>query len=115
MTAGALEKPTCARDSHELCEEWAGGGECERNPDFMLDRCPRSCHVCEPPPAVAGPAHATWVLSDGELVLEARKAEVEWWNQSGFGLFADSSGARQVWCGWCGRGLAGSGARERRQ
>ena len=33
-------------DRDEACEAWAKAGECEANPDFMLQRCQLSCHSC---------------------------------------------------------------------
>jgi hypothetical protein len=33
-------------DRDEACEGWAKAGECEANPDFMLQRCQLSCHSC---------------------------------------------------------------------
>ena len=36
----------CA-DGHERCEEWANAGECDINPDWMLENCQVSCGTCE--------------------------------------------------------------------
>ena len=33
-------------DNHESCEDWAGTGECDNNPDYMLIKCKKSCEVC---------------------------------------------------------------------
>ena len=38
------EKP-CV-DDHEECEFWAKEGECEKNPNYMLTSCAKSCSVC---------------------------------------------------------------------
>ena len=31
-------------DEHHMCEKWAGGGECDVNPNYMLQFCQRSCY-----------------------------------------------------------------------
>ena len=36
------------RDSHTDCADWAYKGQCFANPDFMLDRCPKSCRDWNP-------------------------------------------------------------------
>lgn len=33
-------------DKHENCEEWADGGECTKNPAYMLETCALSCNAC---------------------------------------------------------------------
>ena len=33
-------------DANPNCESWAGSGECEANPGYMLQSCKRSCNVC---------------------------------------------------------------------
>lgn len=33
-------------DKDQKCGFWADQGECDRNPDFMLARCPLSCNQC---------------------------------------------------------------------
>jgi len=33
-----------AHDTHEQCMEWAGEGECEKNREFMMKNCRRSCN-----------------------------------------------------------------------
>ena len=33
-------------DNHELCESWGLNGECNKNPDYMLHWCNKTCHVC---------------------------------------------------------------------
>eukprot|EP00931_Biecheleriopsis_adriatica_P044179 TRINITY_DN25245_c0_g1_i2.p1 TRINITY_DN25245_c0_g1~~TRINITY_DN25245_c0_g1_i2.p1 ORF type:complete len:366 (-),score=51.22 TRINITY_DN25245_c0_g1_i2:176-1273(-) len=32
---------------HERCMQWAEGGECQKNPGFMLSNCRHSCRVCD--------------------------------------------------------------------
>jgi hypothetical protein len=34
------------RDTNDMCCGWAHDGECEKNPSFMLQSCPRSCDTC---------------------------------------------------------------------
>lgn len=38
-------------DNHNSCSDWAGIGECSKNPLWMLDNCPVSCKVCSGVPA----------------------------------------------------------------
>lgn len=33
-------------DSQEECQAWAREGECENNPAFMWEACPKSCERC---------------------------------------------------------------------
>ena len=33
-------------DGHELCGFWAGSGECQKNPKYMLENCRKSCNTC---------------------------------------------------------------------
>jgi len=40
-----MAKNDCV-DNHEDCEYWAGIGECDKNPDYMLINCKKSCEVC---------------------------------------------------------------------
>lgn len=35
-------------DQHKKCEEWAKGGECKNNPQYMLNDCRKSCSSCIP-------------------------------------------------------------------
>ena len=35
------------KDEHQLCEEWAVIGECEKNSAYMKKTCPKACNVCE--------------------------------------------------------------------
>merc|ERR1712045_463334 len=47
--------PAPCFDDNPSCEYWAGIGECERNPAYMLVNCRRSCGVCgAPAPTPAG-------------------------------------------------------------
>jgi hypothetical protein len=34
------------RNEHEKCQEWAGRGECDANPNFMRYSCGGSCGTC---------------------------------------------------------------------
>ena len=33
-------------DSNENCPDWSKKGECEKNPNYMLTYCRKSCQVC---------------------------------------------------------------------
>ncbi|GFR87742.1 secreted ShK toxin domain containing protein [Elysia marginata] len=41
-----LDSKDCT-DYHARCAQWATGGECSKNPNYMLTNCRRSCNVCE--------------------------------------------------------------------
>ena len=59
----AEEAYGCA-DTNENCADWARHGECERNPDFMMGACTRSCEggcarkraLCARPPGAVAAA-----------------------------------------------------------
>lgn len=36
-------------DDHAGCSDWARGGECDKNPNFMKVTCPVSCQSCPAP------------------------------------------------------------------
>jgi len=40
---GSCGNASQAEDSNEFCPSWAREGECERNPQYMRQTCPRSC------------------------------------------------------------------------
>ena len=40
-------RPNC-QDYSDGCPVWAGNGECNTNPKYMLEHCAASCGVCEP-------------------------------------------------------------------
>ncbi|KAI8485972.1 hypothetical protein Bbelb_362930 [Branchiostoma belcheri] len=40
------EFSTSCRDSNSNCGNWASIGECDANPDYMLDECAQSCGLC---------------------------------------------------------------------
>ena len=42
---GAEDQAECMDDS-EHCADWASKGECQNNPDYMLESCKKSCGVC---------------------------------------------------------------------
>ena len=35
------------KNNHLDCDYWAGIGECDKNPSYMLIHCMKSCNVCE--------------------------------------------------------------------
>ena len=37
------------------CAYWADIGECDANPGFMLEACPKSCGTCPEPPTEPSP------------------------------------------------------------
>ena len=50
------EPPSDCEDFNPTdCEYWADIGECEANPGFMLEACPKSCDACPEPPTVPSP------------------------------------------------------------
>ena len=46
----------CVDDGAD-CKQWAAGGECKANPDYMLANCKKSCNACPLPPAMHCFAH----------------------------------------------------------
>ncbi|XP_041484608.1 EGF-like repeat and discoidin I-like domain-containing protein 3 [Lytechinus variegatus] len=43
----SLPSMSDCRDNSDFCEYWAGVGECEVNPRYMLFHCKVSCHQCD--------------------------------------------------------------------
>jgi hypothetical protein len=41
-----IPRETGCNDEYKGCKAWADNGECEANPDFMLQNCPNSCRAC---------------------------------------------------------------------
>jgi prolyl 4-hydroxylase len=38
--------PTVCADKKSACADWASKGECDKNPSFMRNECPKSCDAC---------------------------------------------------------------------
>jgi len=71
-------------DNDDRCVAWAGNGECEKNPSYMLTNCQRSCKVC-----FAGDSRRPLTSSQIEGTAEGTKVAVHfkdeswiatWWN-----------------------------------
>ncbi|XP_035673696.1 uncharacterized protein LOC118414053 [Branchiostoma floridae] len=45
----AFEAESVCEDAHEFCVNWASTGECDANPNYMLNQCQLSCGVCQGP------------------------------------------------------------------
>mmetsp|Transcript_28895 Transcript_28895/g.71319 ORF Transcript_28895/g.71319 Transcript_28895/m.71319 type:complete len:623 (-) Transcript_28895:667-2535(-) len=48
LRGAGLEEDTrevCKEDNNKCCD-WAAGGECDKNPSYMLDSCQMSCNLC---------------------------------------------------------------------
>ena len=43
---GGAEPTDICQDQHENCNFWAHRGECESNPQYMLQVCPKTCRSC---------------------------------------------------------------------
>lgn len=41
-----VDKPLCKDDDEYNCPHWAARMECDLNPDFMNERCKKSCNMC---------------------------------------------------------------------
>jgi hypothetical protein len=39
---------TACEDEDPNCKRWASEDECEKNPQFMLTTCKKSCKMCDP-------------------------------------------------------------------
>lgn len=57
----------------EQCRAWAEGGECARNPGFMLTQCRESCKVCRQPGVLAAAVERR--LPQGQLAPAAAAAD----------------------------------------
>eukprot|EP01063_Lacrimia_lanifica_P015538 TRINITY_DN22259_c0_g1_i1.p2 TRINITY_DN22259_c0_g1~~TRINITY_DN22259_c0_g1_i1.p2 ORF type:complete len:549 (+),score=224.61 TRINITY_DN22259_c0_g1_i1:79-1725(+) len=74
-------------NGHEKCGEWAGLGECDKNPTFMLNTCGKACGACQKCAAFNAPnvqttlrrtenyefinGHPTWSSDDYVLSSDA--------------------------------------------
>ncbi|XP_039255044.2 uncharacterized protein LOC120331930 [Styela clava] len=47
QTTTGTNKPCI--DENDSCARWASMGECEKNPDYMKDKCRKSCNSCSAP------------------------------------------------------------------
>eukprot|EP00058_Branchiostoma_floridae_P022713 XP_002608203.1 hypothetical protein BRAFLDRAFT_90357 [Branchiostoma floridae] len=45
----AFEAESVCEDAHASCANWASTGECDANPNYMLNQCQLSCGVCQGP------------------------------------------------------------------
>jgi len=75
-SAGAAGCPVCVDcvDGRPSCGEWAGSGECEKNPGFMKATCKLSCAVCDCAPG-GGAEGAAAALRGGGVVAQAKPLE----------------------------------------
>eukprot|EP00192_Tetraselmis_astigmatica_P004261 CAMPEP_0117679248 /NCGR_PEP_ID=MMETSP0804-20121206/17717_1 /TAXON_ID=1074897 /ORGANISM="Tetraselmis astigmatica, Strain CCMP880" /LENGTH=467 /DNA_ID=CAMNT_0005488665 /DNA_START=196 /DNA_END=1599 /DNA_ORIENTATION=+ len=53
-------------DRRSWCHTWMESGECERNPDFMLPSCPKSCGVCRQGDFSSGSMFSSWHMLSGD-------------------------------------------------
>jgi len=42
-----MDETNSCKDDHENCAGWADAGECETNPNYMLNSCRKSCGQCK--------------------------------------------------------------------
>ena len=49
-TADEPEIVGVCQDNNASCSAWAAGGECTRNPGYMIPNCALSCNQCNPTP-----------------------------------------------------------------
>jgi hypothetical protein len=45
--ANSTEGGADCLDSEKLCSFWSQRGECEKNPEYMMQHCPKSCNACK--------------------------------------------------------------------
>lgn len=113
------KKPPPCRDDDDSCTGWASGGECAKNPGFMLGACKESCGVCtsERLPSTSPEAVGHVTLNTGAKMPaigygtaglgEHTKTAVTWALQAGYRLL-DSGQARE----WYREDLVGAGIAE---
>ena len=66
LTIARTVGATCI-DINEQCPSWSAVGECQKNPEFMLETCRKSCNACDENPACSDSnvECAAWA-ADGE-------------------------------------------------
>lgn len=72
LTLSDEEKYPDCKDKNENCTWWAEIGECEKNPGFLIQNCPKACDMCYAtlPKAIRckhDPLEESWVQSPGGL------------------------------------------------
>ena len=85
------------RNKELECDSWSKRGECEKNYDFMADRCPVACGYCAnagllPTPAVFELEYAC----DGQLKERPQKWDLAWRNEGGGEVFSPEGTARML-------------------
>ena len=85
------------RNKELECDSWLKRGECEKNYDFMADRCPVACGYCAnagllPTPAVFELEYAC----DGQLKERPQKWDLAWRNEVGGEVFSPEGTARML-------------------
>lgn len=71
------------------CREWEWHGECQRNPEFMFDKCRKTCGVC------------TSTEEDEELCQNSFKSCKEWAGEGKcHGLWTSKKGAFNINAAW---------------
>ena len=85
------------QDNNEDCENWARGGECDKNVAYMSASCPLSCMTCRNAPSLHERCRrscsqcprasgrtgvdAAWLAVPGGVVFEARKQVSGHWER----------------------------------
>ena len=87
--AGLLSVETRGKEaSHaRLCDEWAYGGECERNGPFMRKACAASCFAAHVRAVLDAPAREAevngWLVLTDSAAASAALRRLEWWRVAG--------------------------------
>jgi len=61
---------TLCKDDHENCAGWADMGECDKNSNYMLKTCKKSCGICEDKKVTTTATAATESIEDVSRMLK---------------------------------------------
>jgi len=61
---------TLCKDNHENCAGWADMGECDKNSNYMLKTCKKSCGICEDKKVTTTATAATESIEDVSRMLK---------------------------------------------
>ena len=92
-------------DQHENCQQWAEGGECDRNPQYMQQQCAKACsgaksYVSQLKRECNGYAKQGECSRNPAFMLSSCRAECEAWEKE-HGLRIDRDASCVEWSLLC--------------
>ena len=66
-------------DEHNMCAQWALIGECKSNPNFMLEKCKKSCRICQSHNCYDKVFHCNTMQQDGGCYYDSNMKDLCAW------------------------------------